>query len=376
MSILLLMKNKIILVNMIVLVVSLMLTRSALSVFSVYCIFLLNELCFLCFGFDLLYDCYSRTELAYSLGSISYVLPSDMRKVHPNMTEGNFPTKTFLPPDVSEKNRFDHFIELLQIKSSDRVLDCGCGHGGLVAYLREKGIAAEGITICNTQYENNMKRIGPFFHLGNYTEPQHQLRNKFDFIILPGSLEHTFGGNVRKDAAYKKKHEQLVKMFSMMKDYFRTDSQHKKMLTTALHINDRFQKNWEPFVLERTFGGLYPKVKQFPLKDSMTQGGYEILKNEDYTWHYYFAAVCDIDHFGNPLDIGVFFTLIVSLLYPPIFYAYVYNKLGLWAWQFDGKHHRRRKTLEDHDLTFEPEVDKRPTTLFYTIGRSTICLNQ
>lgn len=335
---------------------------------SVYGLFVVNEIIFFFTGYELFYDCYSRTELAYSLGAIDCLLPNDMRNVHPNMTEGYFPTGKPLPPEESETNRFDLFIQLLGIQPGDHVLDCGCGHGGLVAYMRTKGIDAEGMTLCRTQYENNTSRIGPFFHLGNYTEHQKSLEHRFDFIILPGSLEHTFGGNVRHDAAYKRKHEQLKKMFSMMKDYFKAGSPHKKVLTTSLHINDRFKKKWETYVLERTFGGLYPSTEHDTIADSLQDAGYRVMMNEDYTWHYYYAAVCDPDHFGNPLDLGVMFTFFVSLLYPPILYAYVYNKLGLWAWQFDAKHHTRRTLHAEHDLTFEEDCTKRPTTLFYTMA--------
>ena len=43
-------------------------------------------------------------------------------------------------------------------------------------------------------------------------------------------------------------------------------------------------------------------------------------------------------------------------------------------WQFDGKNHKRRITDECDpqngcDLTFEEDINKRPTTLFYTIAQ-------
>lgn len=367
-------QNKILRVNVALWIVSIMLFlmfRKPWLLFLVFYMFFVNEIIFWMTGKELIYDCYSRTELAYSLGSIDCFLPSDVQQIHPNMTEGYFPAddaaNNILSLDAAEQNRFDHFIKLLGISEGDWVLDCGCGHGGLVHYLRQKGFHAEGITICPTQHENNTRKCGPYFHRGNYTEFMPQLAHKFDVIILPGSLEHPFGGNVACERAYVEKSRKMSCMFKMMKKYFRPSSPYKKILTTCLHMNIDFKNTWEAWFIERTFGGLYPSL-ELPVSASLREAGFQIIMERDYTWHYYMASVCDVNHFGNPVDWSLSFTSLLSVFYPPALYAYWYNKKGLWAWQFDGKHHQRRTTSMDHDLTFQQDSTKRPTTLLYTLA--------
>ena len=369
--------NKIIVVNIILLLIGIYLFKKSKFkdfhyLFIVYIFFILHEIIFFITNINIIYDCYSRTDLFYSLGSFEEFLPDDIKTIHPNMTEGYYYDNKCISSDEAEKNRFEHFINILGIQRGDTVLDCGCGHGGLVMYLRNKGINAEGITICKTQYENNTQKYGPYFHYGNYTEFQPQFKEKFDFIFTCGSLEHTFGGNVRDLSSYETKSMKMSTMFEMMKKYFKSNSVKKKILTTTLHVNLKFKDTLEAWVLERAYGGLYPSIGEYSVENSFIKAGFKVLLNKDYTWHYHHSAECDVDHFGNPVDLGLPFTFLSSILYPFAWYAYYYNIRGLWAWQFDGKQHTRRSNKECDqycDLTFEENAEKRPVTLFYTIAQ-------
>ena len=359
--------NRIIMMNIFLWIIGFILfyfTKNIIYLFLVFYVFIINEIAYNMFGLDL-YFCGDRTELMYSTGCISEFISKDLKDVNDNLTEGYFPDKTKLSKEESEINRFNEFIRLLDIKQGDFVLDAGCGLGGLVNYLRSKNIEAYGITITKEQYKENIKKFGPYFYYGDYSKFNKELVNKFDHIILPGSLEHPFGGNHAMDSSYEYKFNKMRKMFSMMKKYFKIDSNKKKILCTCLHMNMKYKNSYEMYIMERAAGCLYPPIYNLNVSDSLKMAGYNVLLNEDYSWHYYFTTVCDSTHFGYPSDIGFFFTAISTLFCPTVLYMYSTAKNGFWMWMFDGKHHHR----DDPQFSFIEDIDERPCTLFYTVAQ-------
>ena len=332
--------------------------------FLVFYVFILNEIFFYFVGYDYLYPGGARTELLYSGNSVSEILTDDMNKMSSNLTEGYYPDKKKIPPEEAERNRFDEFIRLLDIKKGDAVLDAGCGHGGLVAYLRSKGFDAYGITITKTQYKENIEEHGPYFFYGDYTHFQPELVNKFDHIILPGSLEHPFDGNFKLESSYQRKYRGMKKMFTMMKQYFKPASTKKKILVTCLHTNMKFKDSNELYALSRYAGGIYPPIDRLSVADSLKSAGYHVMINDDYSWHYYYATESDPNHFGNPFHMGIPFYVLLGWIYPMIVYQNLFAR-GAWMYQWDGKVH----TPEHHNYSFEEDITKRPCTLFYTVAQ-------
>jgi len=359
--------NRIIVMNLCLLIIGLSLaiyTKRILFLFLVFYVFIINEILYLLFNFDL-YFSGDRTELLYSTNSIYEILSPEVQNMSSNLTEGIFPNGTCVPPEQAEKNRFDEFIRLLEIKEGDKVLDAGCGHGGLVMYLRSKGYEAYGITITKTQYDENIAQHGPYFYYGDYTLFQPQLVNKFDHIILPGSLEHPFGGNPRFISAYENKFKGMKDMFTFMKKYFRHDSKQKKLLSTCIHMNMKFINHMPSITIERVMGGLYPCIDKLSVADALKSAEYNVLSNEDYTWHYYFATVCDPDHFGNPAPFPWYFYLLTVWIYPITIYMHYCFEYGLWMWMWDNKYHYPDK----HQFSYIKNINERPCTLFYTVAQ-------
>ena len=359
--------NRIIMMNIFLWIIGFILfyfTKNIIYLFLVFYVFIFNEIAYNICGLDLYFGG-DRTELAYSTGCISEIIGKELYDVNDNLTEGYFPDKTKLSKEEGEINRFEEFIRLLDIKEGDCVLDAGCGRGRFVKYLRSKNIDAYGITITKDQFKENTKNIGPYFYYGDYSVFQHELENKFDHIILPGSLEHPFGGNHAMESSYEYKFNKMRKMFSMMKKYFKNDSEQKKILSTCLHMNMKYKNSYELYIMERGAGWLYPPIYELSVADSLKAAGYDVLLNEDYSWHYYFTSVCDPTHFGYPRDIGTFFTAISMFLYPNIFFLNRVASNGFWMWMFDGKHHFR----DDPQFSFIEDIDERPCTLFYTVAQ-------
>lgn len=368
--------NKVILINITLLIIGFILFhkyKNPLFLLIIYAVFLVNEILYYFTGFDI-YDSHSRTELVYSLGEgFSSMISDDFSNVNTNFTEGHFKDNKCITWEESEKNRFDHFIEILEIEPGHVVLDAGCGFGGLVKYFRSKGIDAYGITITKVQYQYNKENIGDYFYYGDYTEFNKDLVDKFDHIVIPGSLEHPFGGNPSLMSTYTNKYEKMKELFSLMKGYFKQSSKKRKILTTTLHSNLIFKDTYQAFITERMFGGSYPSLKDYSVADSFKDSGYNVISNKDYTWHYYYVSHCNLSHFGNPVDIGKS-TLLFALINPHTIYGYIYWYFGYWMWMFDGKNHYRRDTdicdpNNGCDLTFEEDMNKRPATLFYTIAQ-------
>ena len=370
-------QNEIIQFNILLLIIGFTLYKkynNKLFLLLVFFVFICNEIIYYFTGIDI-YKPSKRTELFYNCSDLSSILPSEHMNINTNFTEGHFKSDKCISWQESEINRFEHFIEILNIKEGDYVLDAGCGFGGLVSYFRKKGINAYGINISKTQYRENIKKIGDYFYHGDYTIFNRELVNKFDFIIMPGSLEHTYGGNPQLISTYKNKYKNMSNLFNMMKKYFKYNSIKKKILTTTLHLNKKFMNTWQGWVLERIYGGSYPLINKYSVADSLKNSGYKILEKKDKTWHYYYPSYCNLSHFGNPYNIGETVLLFLPL-YPHIIYIYIYTNLGGWMWQFDGKNHKRRNTekcipQKGCDLTFEKNINKRPTTLFYTIAQLT-----
>jgi len=206
---------------------------------------------------------------------------------------------------------------------------------------------------------------GPYFFYGDYTEFHPKLQKKFDHIILPGSLEHPFDGNIRLESSYQNKYKGMINMFTFMKKYFKEDSKQKKILSTCIHQNMKYINSFELYSLSRTCGGLYPPIDRLNVSDSLKEAGYNVISNEDYSWHYYFTTVCDPNHFGNPTPLGMLFNSTVFWFYPIALYSKYTIEYGGWMYMWDGKPHY----IENKQFSFIEDMNERPCTLFYTVAQ-------
>jgi cyclopropane-fatty-acyl-phospholipid synthase len=62
--------------------------------------------------------------------------------------------------DAAQRNKFDYICRKLRLKAGEKLLDVGCGWGGLILHaVREFGVRALGITLSTEQFEFAQARI-------------------------------------------------------------------------------------------------------------------------------------------------------------------------------------------------------------------------
>lgn len=107
----------------------------------------------------------------------------------------------FLSPEEdlegAQENKLDYLCRKLRLQPGQRLLDIGCGWGGLLIYAaRQFGVRAEGITLSENQADYARKRIvddgltgKASIELSDYRELGGELE-RYDAIVSVGMAEH------------------------------------------------------------------------------------------------------------------------------------------------------------------------------------------
>ncbi|MFH1985139.1 MAG: cyclopropane fatty acyl phospholipid synthase [Pseudomonadota bacterium] len=99
--------------------------------------------------------------------------------------------------DAAQESKMDLICRKLQLRPGMRVLDIGCGWGGLAAYAaRNYGVAAVGITVSQAQVKLARQRcegLPVSIELMDYRD----IKDTFDRIVSVGMFEHVGAGRYR-----------------------------------------------------------------------------------------------------------------------------------------------------------------------------------
>jgi cyclopropane fatty-acyl-phospholipid synthase-like methyltransferase len=246
----------------------------------------------------------------------------------------------------------------------------GCGNGDFIKYCNSLGIQTSGMTISSEQVDA-LKKQNLDVHLGSYRDLQPQFIGKYDIVTFWGSLEHITQSYPCSKSGEKKADEEIKNAISYAKQYYHPDSTYKLLFNTTLHMNKKVcEGTLNAYFVERAYGGwyFYDEPGQ-TISDKMESIGFEKLKQDDFTYHYYMASKIDPSHFGSPAKLSAYYVL--ALLFgvfinPNIIAMALYNLRGEWMWQFDNKLH-----VFDQDCKTCTFVDRenRPTTLLWSVNK-------
>jgi cyclopropane-fatty-acyl-phospholipid synthase len=91
--------------------------------------------------------------------------------------------------DEAQRRKHDYVAEQIGIEPGRRVLDLGCGWGGLLNYIRERGATGVGVTLSSAQLES-CRRHGLDVHLHDARQVTPDSFGPFDAVASLGAFEH------------------------------------------------------------------------------------------------------------------------------------------------------------------------------------------
>jgi cyclopropane-fatty-acyl-phospholipid synthase len=91
--------------------------------------------------------------------------------------------------EQAQRRKHDYVAAAIGIEPGRRVLDLGCGWGGLLAYIRGAGANGVGVTLSSAQAAS-CRRHGLDVHLRDARQIEHQTFGPFDAAASLGAFEH------------------------------------------------------------------------------------------------------------------------------------------------------------------------------------------
>jgi cyclopropane-fatty-acyl-phospholipid synthase len=91
--------------------------------------------------------------------------------------------------EQAQRRKHDYVAEQIGIAPGRRVLDLGCGWGGLLGYIRSRGASGVGVTLSSAQAAA-CRRHGLDVHLQDARQVGRQTFGPFDAVASLGAFEH------------------------------------------------------------------------------------------------------------------------------------------------------------------------------------------
>jgi cyclopropane-fatty-acyl-phospholipid synthase len=108
---------------------------------------------------------------------------------HPDLSGAKYDGDFTLSLEQAQRRKHEYVVEQIGAAPGQRVLDLGCGWGGLLHYLRERGCAGVGVTLSSAQLAA-CKRYGLVAHMHDARDVTREQFGSFDAVASIGAFEH------------------------------------------------------------------------------------------------------------------------------------------------------------------------------------------
>lgn len=236
----------------------------------------------------------------YDVGNDFFALWLDRRMQY---SCGYFPTGSE-NLDTAQERKLEHICRKLRLQPGERLLDVGCGWGGLAEYAAEKyGVQALGVTLSDNQvdYASARRRDGVSVRLLDYRDLAGE---SFDKIVSVGMFEHVGRGEL---PAYFGQVHRLLKPGGLFLNHG-ISSRPVPHISAGVPKPARKPSGWKKFVKQRIIGDdsfaghyVFPDGQLVPASEANLVAesvGFEVRDVENLREHY----ALTLRHWVNRLD--------------------------------------------------------------------------
>uniref|UniRef100_A0A0G4I6Y6 Methyltransferase domain-containing protein n=1 Tax=Chromera velia CCMP2878 TaxID=1169474 RepID=A0A0G4I6Y6_9ALVE len=226
-----------------------------------------------------------------------------------DMKTGEFDFKK--PRTQALEDKFTYAFNALGLEKGMWLLDCGCGCGVWLRWLKDRGVNVVGVNITKAQVDMAKAKgleviCTDWKDVKDSPELQKKLFNRFDAVSFWDTVEHYVPAGYRKDKA--KQDAIYASMFGLAKACIRQGSSLGRIWISCLHFDPnnehmapslRRKLNLTNYLLDKQHSGCYPTYKDRQLTRNAQKEGFALVREDDLTYDYYMTSVLEPTHFGR-----------------------------------------------------------------------------
>jgi cyclopropane-fatty-acyl-phospholipid synthase len=189
--------------------------------------------------------------------------------------------------EQAQQNKYEHICRKLMLKKGERLVDIGCGFGGMLIYTcKNYDVEGVGYTLSEDQHSEAVKRIlneGLEDKIKIYLKDYRKASGKFDKFVSIGMFEHV-GRKYYKDF-FQKVRSLLI----------------EGGLGVLHTIGHNIDEPTDPWIRKHIFPGAeVPAIQN--IIDSIGKDNLHFIDIENLRYHYYKTLQEWIDRFENNID--------------------------------------------------------------------------